>query len=90
MATVESPERQLETCRELCTQRGYEVAGEDTRVKGYNGQSVPMQEVDDLRKSQSLLLSMIKSLRMPEECNGDGKLTRSQVGRIAADARWHG
>lgn len=66
------------------------MAGEDTLVKGYNGQPVSMPELDDLRKSQSLHLSMIKSLRTPQECNGDGKLTRSQVGRIAADARWHG
>jgi hypothetical protein len=65
-------------------------AGEDTRVSGYNGQPTSMPEVDDLRKSQSLLLSMLKSLRLPDENGGDSKLTRSQVGRLAADARWHG
>src|SRR4051794_26135153 len=67
------------------------AAGEDTRVAGYNGQPTSMPEVDDLRKSQSLLLSMLKSLRLPDEDGGDGtKLTRSQVGKIAASARWHG
>lgn len=42
-----------------------------------------MPEVDDLRKSQALLLSMLKSLRMPDEV-GKGTLTRHQVGKIAA------
>jgi hypothetical protein len=65
-------------------------AGEDTRVAGYNGQPTSMPEVDDLRKSQSLFLSMLKSIRMPDADDGDGKLTRSQVGKIAASARWHG
>lgn len=63
------------------------AAGADTRVDGYNGQPVSMPEVDDLRKSQGLLLSMIKSIRVTDE-PGEGKLTRSQVGTIAADARW--
>lgn len=34
-------------------------AAADTRVSGYNGQQVSMPEVDDLRKSQSLLLAML-------------------------------
>lgn len=63
------------------------AAGKDTRVAGYNGQPVSMPEVEDLRKNQSLLLSMIKSLRMPDE--DDGKLTRSQIGKLGAAAR-HG
>lgn len=62
------------------------AAGEDTRVTGYNGQPVSMPEVDDLRKSQTLLLAMLKSIRV--EIDGDGKLTRSQAGQVAADARW--
>ena len=62
------------------------AAGADTRVVGYNGQPVSAPEVDDLRKNQALLLSMLKSLRMPED--DDGKLTRSQIGRLGAAARW--
>jgi hypothetical protein len=41
------------------------AAGPDTRVTGYNGQPVSMPEVDDLRKSQTLLLSMLKSRGYP-------------------------
>ena len=62
-------------------------AGTDTRVAGYNGQPTSMPEVDDLRKSQSLLLSMLKSIRIDAE-GGEGKMSRSQAGRVAADARW--
>lgn len=62
-------------------------AGADTRVTGYNGQPVSMPEADDLRKNQTILLSMLKSLRMPVD-EEDGKLTRSQVGKRGAQARW--
>lgn len=64
------------------------AAGADTRVSGYNGQQVSMPEVDDLRKAQGLLLSMLKSIRVDDEI--DGKMTRSQAGRVAANARHHG
>jgi hypothetical protein len=66
-------------------------AGADTRVTGYNGQPVSMPEVADLQRNQSLLLQMLKALRMPDEDGGDGtRMTRSQVGKVAASARWHG
>ncbi|WP_083420662.1 hypothetical protein [Mycolicibacterium llatzerense] len=62
-------------------------AGADTRVVGYNGQPVSMPEVSDLRANQTLLLSMIKSIRVSPE---DGeKLSRSDIGRKGADARWN-
>jgi hypothetical protein len=32
---------------------------------------------------------MIKSIRVTDD-DADGKMTRSQAGRVAADARWHG
>jgi hypothetical protein len=66
------------------------VAGSDTRVTGYNGQPASMPEVDDLRKSQNLLLSMLKSIRVTDDDAASGKMTRSQAGKVAADARWHG
>lgn len=65
------------------------AAGPETRVTGYNGQPVTMPEADDLRKNQSLLLSMLKSIRMPDDGPDGGKMTRSQSGRAAAEARWH-
>jgi hypothetical protein len=63
-------------------------SGEDTRVKGSQGQPVSMPEIADLQRNQGILLSLLKSLRLPDEDGGDGKLTRSQAGRVAADARW--
>lgn len=63
------------------------AAGADTRVAGYNGQQVSMPEMTDLQRNQTILLSMLKSIRMPDDA--DGKLSRSQVGQRAAAARWH-
>ncbi|MEB3031082.1 hypothetical protein [[Mycobacterium] nativiensis] len=63
-------------------------AGTDTRVKGSQGQPVSMPEIADLQRNQGILLSLLKSLRLPDEDGGDGKLSRSQVGKIAAEARW--
>ena len=62
------------------------AAGRNTRVVGYNGQPVSMPEADDLRKNQNILLSILKSLRLPDE--DDDKLTRSQIGKLGAGARW--
>lgn len=64
------------------------AAGTDTRVAGYNGQPASMPEADDLRKNQTILLSMLKSLRLPDDEGGDGKMTRSQAGKVAAAARY--
>ncbi len=64
------------------------AAGADTRVEGYNGQPASMPEVDDLRKNQTLLLSMLKSIRVADDSDG-GKMTRSQAGTVAASARWN-
>lgn len=63
-------------------------AGTDTRVKGSNGQPVSMPEVADLQRNQQLLLSLLKSLRLPDEEAEDGKLTPSQIGQLGAQARW--
>lgn len=64
-------------------------AGDDTRVTGSQKQPVSMPEIADLQRNQNILLALLKSLRLPDENGGDGKLTRSQVGTIAAQARWH-
>ncbi len=90
---ADCPETQLiaeEACYltdEIARQRRVvRAAGTETRVVGYNGQPVSMPEVDDLRKNQSLLLSMLKALRIPQD--DDGKLTPSQIGQLGANARW--
>lgn len=63
------------------------IHGADTRVVGYNGQPVSMPEVSDLQRNQTLLLSYLKSIRVDPE-DGD-KLSRSEIGRKGADARWN-
>jgi len=66
------------------------AAGKDTRVKGSQGQPVSMPEIADLQRNQGILLSLLKSLRLPEDDEApSGKMTRSQAGKAAADARWH-
>lgn len=65
-------------------------AGTDTRVKGSNGQPVSMPEIADLQRNQQLLLSLLKSLRLPDENADANKLTPSQIGQMGADARWRG
>lgn len=61
-------------------------AGSDTRVRGYNGQPVSMPEVTDLQRNQQLYLSYLKAIRVdPPE--GE-KLSRSEIGKLGADARW--
>ncbi|WP_373234414.1 hypothetical protein [Mycobacterium marinum] len=59
------------------------AAGADTRVLGYNKQITSMPEVDDLRKTQALLLSMLKSIRLDDEM-----MTASDFGRRGAEGRW--
>lgn len=66
--------------------RVVKAAGADTRVVGYNGQPVSMPEADDLRKNQTVLLAMLKSLRLPED--DEIRLSRSDIGRLGAAARW--
>ncbi|ORV16049.1 hypothetical protein AWB96_08660 [Mycobacteroides chelonae] len=60
-------------------------AGADTRIPGYNGQLVSMPEMSDLQRNQQLLLSMLKSIRVDD---GDDRMSRSQIGRKGAAARW--
>ena len=64
------------------------AAGKNTRVTGSTKQPVSMPEIADIQRNQSILLSLLKSLRLPDEDPGD-KMTRSQSGKAAADARWH-
>lgn len=69
--------------------RQIRAAGADTRVKGSQGQPVSMPEIADLQRNQGILLSLLKSLRLPDDDGPGAKMTRSQSGKAAADARWH-
>jgi hypothetical protein len=63
-------------------------AGDDTRVSGYNGQPDSMPEIKDVQRNQQLLLAMLKSIRVDDDDAPGRKLTRSEVGRLAAAARY--
>lgn len=58
---------------------------EDLRVRGSQGQPVAMPEVAELRQYRALLTSLLKSLTLPDD---EDILTRSQLGRLGAKARW--
>jgi hypothetical protein len=59
--------------------------GDDRRTKGYGGRGhqVEAPEVEALRKTQSLLLSMIKAVRLDDQ-----QMTASDFGRRGAEGRW--
>ena len=49
-------------------------------------------EVGELRQYRALLTSLLKALTLPDDEAdvGTGKMTRSQLGRLGAQARWGG
>ena len=61
-------------------------AADDLRVKGSQGQPVAAPEVGELRQYRALLTSLLKAVNCPDDW--DEKLTRSQLGKLGARARW--
>jgi hypothetical protein len=61
---------------------------DDWRVRGSQGQPVQAPEVSSLLSWRAQFASLIEKLRLPDEDDGSGSLTRSQIGRRAAQARW--
>lgn len=57
----------------------------DLRVRGSQGQPVAMPEVGELRQYRALLTTLLKALTLPGD---DDVLTRSELGRLGAQARW--
>ena len=59
-------------------------------MKGSQGQPVSIPEIGELRHYSALLASLLKSLTLPDEDETAGitGLSRSQIGRIGAQARW--
>jgi hypothetical protein len=60
-------------------------AADDLRVRGSQGQPVAMPEVAELRQYRALLTSLLRALTLPDDDDG---LTRSQLGKLGAAARW--
>jgi hypothetical protein len=64
---------------------------QDLRTLGSQKQLVAIPEVPELRQYSALLNTLLKSLMLPvEEEPARGGLTRSQIGRLGAQARWSG
>ncbi|MGO9385047.1 MAG: hypothetical protein ACLP4W_23895 [Mycobacterium sp.] len=61
---------------------------QDLRVRGSQGQPVSIPEIAELRQYRALLNTLIKSLMLPDEDEASGPLTKSQIGRMGARARW--
>lgn len=59
----------------------------DLRVLGSQGQPVAMPEVSELRQYRALLASLLKAVNCPED---EDVLTRSELGKMGAKARWSG
>jgi hypothetical protein len=60
---------------------------QELRVRGSQGQPVAMPEVTELRQYRAQMASLLDKLRLPEE-DSEGVMTRSQLARHAARARW--
>lgn len=93
----EAPERLVileQACRTAdVVARLQEIVDEatDLRVRGSQGQPVSIPEVSELRQYRGLLTASLKALALPDEDDGQGtagNLTRSQIGRLGAKARW--
>jgi hypothetical protein len=61
---------------------------EDLRVRGSQGQPVALPEIPELRQHRQQLMGLIKALGCPDDETDDGHLTRSQIGKLGAAARW--
>ena len=89
-----APERQVlleEACRcaDMVDRLQRIVDGaEDLRVRGSQGQPVSLPEIPELRQHRAQLMSLIKALGCPDDESDDGILTRSQIGKLGAAARW--
>jgi hypothetical protein len=70
-------------------QRIVDAAGDDLRVRGSQGQPVSLPEISELRQHRAQLAALLRALALPsgDEDAGEG-LTRSEIGRLGAAARW--
>lgn len=62
-------------------------AADEIRVRGSQGQPVAMPELQELRQYRALLVQLLKALGCPDD---DEQLSRSELGKLGAAARWNG
>jgi hypothetical protein len=64
----------------------------DLRVRGSAGQPVGIPELDSLRQYRGQLQVLLRGLQLPDEsedsAGNGGPMSRTQVARLAARARW--
>jgi hypothetical protein len=87
LAILESACRTLDVITRL---QGVIDEATDLRVRGSQGQPVSLPEIGEVRAQRSLFVSQMKALGLPDEEDAGNGLTRSQIGRLGARARWGG
>jgi hypothetical protein len=63
---------------------------ETLRTLGSQKQLVSIPEVGALKEHRALLVTITKALELPSEEGNDGRMTRSESARYAANVRWGG
>jgi hypothetical protein len=92
----EAPEKELILAEAARTadmiaklQRIVDAAGDELRVKGSQGQPVALPEISELRQHRAQLAGLLgRSLSLPSGDEDSEGLSRSDIGRLGAAARW--
>lgn len=88
---ADAPEKRAileEACRTAdVVKRLQEVvdAAPEIRVRGSQGQPVAMPELQELRQYRAQMAQLLKALSCPDD---EDTLTRTELGRLGAAARW--
>jgi hypothetical protein len=61
---------------------------QELRVRGSQGQPVAMPEVTELRQYRTQLAALLRGLALPSGDEDSEGLSRSEIGRLGAAARW--
>ncbi|WP_420879817.1 hypothetical protein [Rhodococcus sp. (in: high G+C Gram-positive bacteria)] len=88
---ADAPERRAileEACRTADVVKRLQAvvdAADDLRVRGSQGQPVAMPELQELRQYRAQMAQLLKALSCPDD---EETLTRSELGKLGAAARW--
>ena len=91
----EAPEKEIllaqaARCADMIAtlQRIVDSAGDDIRVRGSQNQPVLAPEWAELRGQRNQLTSILRALALPSGDEDSEGLSRSDIGRLGAAARW--
>jgi hypothetical protein len=91
----EAPEKEIllaqaARCADMIStlQRLVDAAGDNVRVRGSQSQPVLAPEWQELRGQRSQLSSLLRALALPSGDEDSEGLSRSDIGRLGAAARW--